>query len=97
MPQRFTLYGVKVKRFSSVNLSEKSVKQEDLRLPCFPDHLETILSKGESLKVDGTNVIRVPFGIREPLRQRPARPNTWATLVLPLQSIDTPTPPPHAA
>ena len=55
------------------------------------------LNKGELLQVDGTNVVRVPFGVRQPKKQRPAKLSPWATLVLPLQSFDSPTPPPHAA
>lgn len=33
--------------------------------------------------VEGTNVVRVPFGVRQPRRARPQRPDHWATLVLP--------------
>ena len=43
----------------------------------------------------GTNVVRVPFGVRRARRSRPQRPDHWATLVLPFQAgggID-PTPP----
>lgn len=72
--------------------------KENLNLPVFTEEsLEDSLQKGKSMKVDGTNVIRVPFGIRQPLKQRPERPERWATLVLPFQSIDSPTPPPQAA
>jgi hypothetical protein len=46
----------------------------------------------------GTNVVRVPFGVRQPRRRRPARPDHWATLVLPFQAGGgQPTPPPQAA
>jgi hypothetical protein len=48
------------------------------------------------VKMDGTNVVRVPFGVRQARRARPERPDTWATLVLPLQRWE-PTPPPQAA
>jgi len=43
----------------------------------------------------GTNVVRVPFGVRRPRRSRPQRPDHWATLVLPFQAIggSDPTPP----
>ncbi len=44
-----------------------------------------------------TNVVRVPFGIRQPQKQRPQRPESFITLVLPLQPSDSPTPPPQAA
>jgi hypothetical protein len=43
----------------------------------------------------GTNVVRVPFGVRRPRRNRPQRPDHWATLVLPFQAVggSDPTPP----
>jgi hypothetical protein len=51
-------------------------------------------SLSRSLRVEGTNVVRVPFGARRPRRTRPARPEHWATLVLPFQAGGRPTPPP---
>jgi hypothetical protein len=36
--------------------------------------------------VDGTNVVRVAFGVRRARRPRPERPDHWATLVLPFQA-----------
>ena len=45
----------------------------------------------------GTNVVRVPFGVRRPRRSRPQRPDHWATLVLPFHIHHDPTPPPQAA
>ena len=55
------------------------------------------MSRGKSFQVDGTNVIRVPFGIRQPQKKRPQRPERLATLVLPFQPLGSPTPPPQAA
>ncbi len=47
---------------------------------------------------EGTNVVRVPFGVRRSRRPRPDRPDHWATLVLPFQAGGGPHPtPPHAA
>ncbi|MEB3255645.1 MAG: hypothetical protein VKJ05_04560 [Synechococcaceae cyanobacterium] len=47
-----------------------------------------------ALRVEGTNVVRVPFGVRCARRARPARPEHWATLVLPFQvGNGGPTPP----
>jgi hypothetical protein len=48
-----------------------------------------------SVRVEGTNVVRVPFGVRRPSRVRPERPERWATLVLPFQAGggSHPTPP----
>ena len=81
----------------SSDLPEQESKKEELLLPSFSNCFESLLSKGELLEVSGTNVVRVPFGIRQPKKQRPARANNWATLVLPLQTVDSPSPPPHAA
>jgi hypothetical protein len=37
-------------------------------------------------RIEGTNVVRVPFGVRRARRARPQRPDHWATLVLPFQA-----------
>lgn len=66
-------------------------------LPATEGSLGAAIGRGETLSVEGTNVVRVPFGIRQPRRARPARPEHWATLVLPFQSGSSPTPPPRAA
>jgi len=50
-------------------------------------------SRGEVFHVEGTNVLRVPFGVRQARRARPERPDRWVTLVLPFQTSPTPTPP----
>ncbi len=84
-------------KIRSLDRSSNSLDQEDLSLPSFSEGLESILNQGDLLKVDGTNVVRVPFGVRQSKKQRPSRPDHWATLVLPLQPIGTPTPPPQAA
>ncbi len=44
-----------------------------------------------------TNVIRVPFGIRFSKKRRPAKNQNIATLILPITSINSPTPPPNVA
>ncbi len=82
---------------TSFDLPDQKKKKDDLSLPSFSNYFESILNKGELLEVAGTNVVRVPFGVRQPKKQRPAKLSSWATLVLPLQSFDSPTPPPHAA
>lgn len=46
---------------------------------------------------EGTNVVRVAFGVRKARRDRPKRPDHWATLVIPFQAGSDPTPPPQAA
>ena len=48
-------------------------------------------------KAELTNLVRVPFGMRRPKRQRPQRPDHWATVVIPFQLGSDPTPPPQAA
>ncbi len=76
-----------------------SVKEEEgVNLPSLSGLLESTLSTGKSLPVAGTNVLRVPFGVRQPIKQRPHNPERLATLVLPFQRVGgSPTPPPHAA
>ncbi len=80
-----------------IDQSQPAHTTEQPHLPSFSEGLESALSSGKPIQVDGTNVVRVPFGIRQPRRQRPARPERWATLVIPFQPLGTPTPPPHAA
>ena len=46
--------------------------------------------------VEGTNVIRVPFGKRLPKKQRPDKNQNIATLILPINTYINPTPP-HVA
>ncbi|MEB3159538.1 MAG: hypothetical protein VKK03_08765 [Synechococcus sp.] len=65
--------------------------------PALPDCLESALERGHTLRMEGTNVVRVPFGVRQARRQRPNRPERWATLVIPFQAQGSPTPPPQAA
>jgi len=62
-----------------------------------PDFVENLNNTNEVFSVDGTNVIRVPFGIRVPRRKRPEKNQNIATLVLPITSINSPTPPPNVA
>ena len=69
----------------------------EISLPPLPGSLSHSTSQGHTLRMEGTNVVRVPFGVRQPRRQRPSRPERWATLVLPFQ-LGGPTPtPPQAA
>ena len=46
--------------------------------------------------IEGTNVIRVPFGKRFPKKKRPDKNQKIATLILPITSYIDPTPP-HVA
>ena len=81
-------------QLNPINQHQRS-KQPNL--PELPEGLKSALERGHTLPIEGTNVIRVPFGVRQSRRARPERPERWATLVLPLHSIDSPTPPPAAA
>ena len=56
-----------------------------------------VVASGQTLRVEGTNVVRVPFGVRRPRRTRPARPERWATVVLPFVAGGNTPPPPQAA
>ena len=69
----------------------------NVSLPMLGDVVPAAMSNDQTLRVEGTNVVRVPFGVRRPLRTRPARPDHWATLVIPFQAGGSPTPPPQAA
>ena len=81
----------------SSDVSTKKIQKGELALPTFAEGLESAMSTGKSFQVDGTNVVRVPFGSRQPQKKRPQRPQRWVTLVLPFQPIGSPTPPPQAA
>jgi hypothetical protein len=71
---------------------------KEVTLPPGIGSLSHSAAHGNTLRVEGTNVIRVPFGVRQPRRRRPERPERWATLVLPFQVNGGPNPtPPQAA
>ncbi|MFL0780893.1 MAG: hypothetical protein AB8E74_02820 [Prochlorococcus sp.] len=80
-----------------VNPTSPTKGTDCLTLPPVKDGIDSALDQGQTVSVDGTNVIRVPFGVRQARLQRPERPQRWATLVLPLQPLGDPTPPPQAA
>ena len=75
----------KVKRLPIANLD----------LPNFVNNFSGNNSKVSS--VEGTNVIRVPFGKRFPKKQRPNKNQNIATLILPINTFINPNPPPHVA
>ena len=73
----------------------KPLPINNLDLPNFVNN-----SLGHNTKVnsvEGTNVIRVPFGKRFSKKQRPDKNQNIATLVLPINTFMNPTPPPHVA
>ncbi len=86
-----------MRKETTIDQSVQNLAEGKLKLPLLPGVLESTLSKGNLLQIDGTNVVRVPFGIRQSRKERPAKPPRMATLVLPLNPSDSPTPPPQAA
>ena len=81
------------KDFKSGKVKHLPIK--NLNLPSFVNNSSGINSKVNS--VEGTNVIRVPFGKRFPKKQRPDKNQNIATLILPINTFMNPTPPPHVA
>ena len=73
----------------------KHLPFKNLDLPSFVNNSFGNNSKVNS--VEGTNVIRVPFGKRFPKKQRPDMNQNIATLILPINTFMNPTPPPHVA
>ena len=73
----------------------KNLPIKNLNLPNFVNNFSGNSSKVSS--VEGTNVIRVPFGKRLPKKQRPQKNQNIATLILPINTFFDPTPPPHVA
>ena len=72
----------------------KKLPIQNVDLPNFVNN-----SSGDSstiCSIEGTNVIRVPFGKKFSKKKRPEKNQNIATLVLPLSSYSSPTPP-HVA
>ena len=69
----------------------KHLPVKNLDLPNFANNFSTQNTKVSP--VEGTNVIRVPFGKRFSKKQRPAKNQKIATLILPLSTFNSPTPP----
>ena len=72
----------------------KRLPIQNLDLPNFVNNYAGNNAKLSS--VEGTNVIRVPFGKRLPKKQRPDKNQNIATLILPINTFVNPTPP-HVA
>ena len=68
---------------------------KNLDLPNFLNHSSSG-QNSEIPTVEGTNVIRVPFGKRFSKKQRPVKNQNIATLILPITAYNNPTPP-HVA
>ena len=80
------------KDFKSGNLTHLPIKNIDL--PEFVTN--SSLDNSKICSIEGTNVIRVPFGKRFSKKRRPEKNQNIATLILPLTSYSSPTPP-HVA
>jgi len=80
------------KDFKSGNIKYLPVKNVDL--PNFVNNSSGDYSN--ICSIDGTNVIRVPFGKKFSKKKRPEKIKNIATLILPLSSYSNPTPP-HVA
>ena len=80
------------KDFKNGNVKNLPVK--NLNLPNFVANISEDNSNVYS--IEGTNVIRVPFGKKFSKRKRPEKNQNIATLILPLSSYSSPTPP-HVA
>ena len=80
------------KDFKSGNLTYLPSKNVDLPnfVNKFPGDSSNICA------IEGTNVIRVPFGKKFSKKKRPEKNQNIATLILPLSSYSNPTPP-HVA
>ncbi len=80
------------KDFKSGNVTHLPVK--NVALPNFVNN--SSLDNSIFRSIEGTNVIRVPFGKKFSKRKRPEKNQNIATLILPLASYTNPTPP-HVA
>ena len=81
-----------MKNDSSKDRKVKYLPNNSVELPEFINYEELDLISREA-----TNVIRVPFGIRLSKKKRPEKNQHIATLILPITSISSPTPPPNVA
>ena len=80
------------KDFKSGNVTNLPVKNDDL-----PSFVNNSLGENSNIRsIEGTNVIRVPFGKNFSKKKRPEKNQNIATLILPLTSFNNPTPP-HVA
>ena len=70
-----------VSSFVFKSISSELISQEELDYIAFEE----------------TNVIRVPFGRRLSKKKRPEKNQHIATLILPITSVNSPTPPPNVA
>jgi len=72
----------------------KHLPSENVNLPNFVHNFSG--DNSNISPIEGTNVIRVPFGKKFSKKKRPEKNQNIATLILPLNSYSSPTPP-HVA
>ena len=77
-----------MKKDSSKDHKVQYLSNNSVKLPEFINHEEIDL-----IAIEKTNVIRVPFGMRVSKKKRPQKNQHIATLILPITSINSPTPP----
>ena len=78
--------------FKSGNVKHLPIK--NVNLPNFVNYFSG--DNSNICAIEGTNVIRVPFGKKFSKKKRPEKNQNIATLILPLNSYGSPTPP-HVA
>ena len=81
-----------MKKHSSKDCKIQSLSNNSVNLPEFIKQEERQLNP-----LVETNIIRVPFGRRLSKKKRPKKNQYIATLILPITSINSPTPPPNVA
>ena len=81
-----------MKKDSSKDRTVQYLSNNSVKLPEFIN-----LEEKEVTSLESTNVLRVPFGRRLSKKQRPEKNQHIATLILPITSINSPTPPPNVA
>ena len=81
-----------MKKDSSKDRKVQYLSNNSVKLPEFINYEEIDLVSREK-----NNIIRVPFGIRLSKKKRPEKNQHIATLIVPITSINSPTPPPHVA
>ena len=81
-----------MKKDSSKDRKVQYLSNNSVKLPEFINSEEI-----ELIPINETNVVRVPFGIRTSKKKRPEKNQHIATLIVPITSISSPTPPPNVA
>ena len=81
-----------MKKDSTKNRKVQYLSNSSVKLPEFINNEEINM-----VSIEETNVIRVPFGRRLSKKKRPKKNQHIATLILPITSVNSPTPPPNVA